>query len=110
LLLIVLVPILKALTRAQVTGTIIERQTRSLMLAQSKLDDIKARSIYNFLSSFTENNTPLDGAYLCNVSDVSVNLFLKEITISVGYDQNGNSILGADETEVTLSTLVAKIE
>lgn len=108
LLAIAIVPILKALTMAHVTSTIIEHRTRSLTLAQAKLDEIKARSIYNYGSSFTETNTVLEGLFLCNVEDTSVSADLREITVSVGQDENGNSVLDTDEIEITLSTLIAR--
>jgi type II secretory pathway pseudopilin PulG len=108
LLIIAIVPILKALTSAHVTSTIIERKTRSLTLAQAKLDDIRARSIYNYSSTFTESSTSLDGPYLCSVVDTSGGSNLRTIEVSVGYDLNGNNELEADEVEVTLATLVAR--
>lgn len=108
LLIIAIVPILRALTSAHVTTTIIEHRTRSFTLAQAKLDEIKARSIYHYGDDFTENNLSLDGSYLCNVEDSSVSSNLRKITISVGYDLNGNSILGNDEIEITLATLLAR--
>lgn len=107
LLIIAIVPILKALTGAHVTSAIIERRTRSLTLAQTKLDDIRARSIYDYSSTYTETSTPLDGSYLCDVEDTSVGAELREIEISVGYDLNGNSTLEANEFEITLTTLIA---
>jgi prepilin-type N-terminal cleavage/methylation domain-containing protein len=108
LLVIAIVPILKALTSAHVTTAIIERRTHSLLLAQSKLDNIRARSIYNYMSTFTEANTSLDGPYLCNVVDSGQGTDIRTITVSVGYDLNGSGILNTDEVEVTLVTLVAK--
>lgn len=108
LLIIAIVPILKALTGAQVTSTIIERKTRSLTLAQAKLDEIRARSIYNYSSNFVETSTSLDGPYLCSVVDTTVSSNLRTIEISVGYDLNNNNELEADEVEVTLATLVAR--
>jgi len=108
ILIIAIVPILKALTSAQVSTTIIEHRTHSLILAQAKLDEIRARSIYNYSSSFTETSTSLDGPYLCSVVDTTVSSNLRKITVSVGYDHNGNSTLETDEIEITLATLVAK--
>jgi len=110
LLIVAIVPILKALTIAHVSTRSIEYKTRSLTLAQAKLDEIKARSIYNYTNggaSFAENNTSLDGSYLCNVADDSADP-LKTITVSVGYDLNGDSTLAADEIKVTLTTLLAR--
>jgi Tfp pilus assembly protein PilV len=108
LLIIAVVPILKALTGAHVTSSIIERRTRSLTLAQAKLDEIRARSIYNYSSTYTETSTSVDGSYLCDVKDTSKGTELREIEVSVGYDLNGNSTLEADEIEITLNTLIAK--
>ena len=108
LLLIVMVPILKALTSAQVSAAIIEQKTRSLMLAQAKLEDIKARSIYSYNSSFAESNTSVDGAYLCTVTDSGPASDLRQITVEVGYDLDGSGTLDAQEVDVTLSTLVAR--
>ena len=108
LLLIALVPILKALTSAQVCAAIIEQKTHSLMLAQAKLDDIKSRSIYNYSSSFTEANTVLDGSFLCTVTDSGPASDLRQITVEVGYDLDGSSTLEAQEVDITLTTLFAR--
>lgn len=108
LLLIAMVPILKALTSAQVSAAIIEQKTRSLMLAQAKLEYIKARSIYNFDSSFSENNVSLDGSYLCKVTDTSASGDLKDIKVQVGYDSDANGSLASSEVQVTLVTLIAR--
>jgi Tfp pilus assembly protein PilV len=110
LLVITMVPILRALTSAHASSTSIEYKTRSLTLAQAKLDDIKARSIYDYTnggSSFAESNTSVDGSYRCNVTDDSGDP-LKTIAVSVGYDLNGDSTLAADEIEVTLTTYLAR--
>lgn len=107
---VAMVPILKALTSAHVSTAAIEQRTRSLTLAQAKLDEIKARSIYNYTNSgrsFAEDGNSLDGSYLCNVTD-NANNTLKTITVSVGYDLNGDSTLATDEVQVTLATLTAR--
>lgn len=108
LLLIVMVPILKALTSAQVSTAIIEQKTSSLMLAQAKLEDLKARSIYSYNSSFAESNTSVDGAYLCTVTDSGPASDIRQITVEVGYDLDGSGTLEAQEVDVALSTLVAR--
>lgn len=108
LLIIAIVPILKALTSAHVTSSIIERKTNSLIFAQAKLDEIKARSIYNYGESFSQINTSLEGLYLCNVEDTSVNANLRQIKVSVGNDLNSNSTLDINEIEVALTTLIAR--
>ena len=108
LLLVAMVPILKALTSAQVSASLIEQKIRSLMFAQAKLEDIKARSIYSYNSSFAETNTSVDGSYLHTVTDSGPASDLRQVTVEVGYDLDGSSTLEAQEVNVTLSTLLAR--
>ena len=108
LLVIALVPILKALTSAHFTGSIIERRTISLILAQGKLDEIQASSLYHYDNSYAETDSVVDGSYLCNVTDSAVSADLRQITVSVGYDLSDDSVLDAGEIEVTLATLIAR--
>jgi len=105
---VVIVPILKALTISQVTANSIEHKTVSLILAQSKLDRIRALSIYDYAGSFDESSVVLDGSYLCDVTDTSAGTNLRTIAVSVGFDWDGSSTLDAGEIEVTLTSLVAK--
>jgi Tfp pilus assembly protein PilV len=110
LLIVAMVPILRALTKAHMFSSEIERKTQSLVFAQGKLDEIRARSVYNFGSSgsFTASNVVLSGSYLCNITDTTAGTDLKQITVSVGYDDNGNGTLSSNEVEVTLTTYFAK--
>ncbi len=109
LLIFAIVPMLKGLTGVHVHSIIIERKTRSLTLAQAKLNEIKARSIYNYASNFTEIHKPLDGSYLCNVKDAAVGgPNLRSISVAVGYDLDGNNVLAGSEVHVTLETLIAR--
>ncbi|MHB0945653.1 MAG: hypothetical protein ACYC3B_00600 [Sedimentisphaerales bacterium] len=107
LLLIALVPILKALTQANLNSVIIERRTQSLCLAQGKLNDIEARSIYSFDAVSSQSNEVLIGSYLCNTA-IGGSGYLKTVTISVGMDVNNNGILNSDEIEVVLQSQIAK--
>jgi Tfp pilus assembly protein PilV len=106
LLAVAIVPILKALTSAHVSSALIERRTRSLILAQAKLDQIRARSIYNY-TNFAEDSNSLDGSYLCKVTD-NLGDPLKTITVSVGFDLDDDDSLDADEINITLATLIAR--
>ncbi|MHC4625086.1 MAG: type IV pilus modification PilV family protein [Planctomycetota bacterium] len=108
LLILAMVPILKALTSAIASSTIIERRTRSLALAEAKLDEIRARSIYNYGQDFTTSSLSVDGQYLCNVTDTTQTSDLRRITVSVGHDTDGDSILRNREIEVALTTLLAR--
>ena len=108
LLIVAIVPILKGLTGVHLYSSIIERKTRSLALAQAKLDEIKARSVYNYALNFTETNESIDGSYLCTAKDGALNANLRTISVTVGYDLNGDNALGGSEVQVTLETLIAR--
>ena len=107
LLTIAMVPILKGLTSAHTMDVKIERRMRSLTLAEAKLEDIKARSIYNYSTDFNDSSSSLEGLYLCKVTDTAVSADLREILLSVGYDDNSDDQLGGKEVQVTLKTLLA---
>jgi len=106
-LVLAVVPVLRALTIAHVTGTAIERKTQSLILAQSKLDEIRARSIYRYERSFREDSVALADAYLCNVSD-DEDPRLRLVTVTVGFDADADKRLSTEEAAVTLATYVAR--
>ena len=106
LLVIALVPTLRALGTATLTQTKIAWKTQSLALARGKLDEIRARCVHHYGDSFTQSSVVLDGAYLCNISDGG-DTNLKLLTVAVGYDVDSNGSLSNDETEVTLATYIA---
>ncbi len=108
LLITAIAPILKALTMAHYSSSLIERKTTSLMLAQEKLEDIKARSVYSYTDNYSVSSESLTGAYLCTVKDTAVGANLRRITVSVGHDGNGNSSLADGEVLVVLETLLAR--
>jgi Tfp pilus assembly protein PilV len=108
LLIIAIIPILKGLTSAHATTAIIEHKTRSLTLAQAKLDEIRSSSIYNYSGTFNQTSVSLDGPYLCTVADTGAGSNLRTIMVEVGYDSDGNGSLAPDEVDVGLVTLVAK--
>ncbi len=107
LLVIVIVPILKALTAATLIATKTEWKTQSLAFAQAKLEEIRARSVYHYDDSFSENSTLLKGSYRCNVSD-DRHPGLRLVAVSVGCDVNLDGSLSSAEVEVTLTTYVAR--
>jgi Tfp pilus assembly protein PilV len=107
LLLIAMVPILKALTQANLNTVIIERRTQSLCLAQGKLNDIKARSIYGFDVIASQDDEVLTGSYLCNTA-IGGSGYLKTVSVSVGMDVNKSSKLDSEEIEVVLQSQIAK--
>ncbi|UCE99536.1 MAG: hypothetical protein JSV82_00235 [Planctomycetota bacterium] len=114
LLAVAMIPVLKALTAAHAVDIKIEERTRSFVLARAKLDEIRARALYSFSTDFEDPSSSVDGDYLCKVDgfpvDSRLQEVLKDIQVSVGYDDNNNSILEDSEIEVTLRTLLAKRE
>ena len=108
LLVIGIVPALKGLASANLGTAIIEQKSRSLILAQAKLDEIKVRSVYNYSQSYSQTNLSLESSYLCNVTDSSVNSNLRKMTVKVGFDYNSDGVLDNDEIEITLATYIAK--
>ena len=108
LLLLAMVPILRGMAIAHSTTATIERKTKSLALAQTKLDEIKARSINNFATFFAQTNIMIEGAYLCTVTESSAGAKLKNLTVSVGYDVNSNNAIDSDEISVDLATRLAE--
>jgi prepilin-type N-terminal cleavage/methylation domain-containing protein len=108
LLLIVIVPILRAMTIAQTTSRVVEQRSQSVILAQSKLDDIRARCLQNYDISYGESSTSLGNSYLCSVTD-NQDSDLKLITVSVGFDADSNGQLSSQETQATLTTYVARL-
>jgi len=107
LLVLSLIPLLKALTVAQAMDRVIERRSWSLMLAQAELDRIRAQSVYDYDRNFSSTSAPLDGGYFCSVAD-DQNPNLRTITVFVGLDSNGDDILSPDESEVSLCTCLAR--
>jgi hypothetical protein len=107
LLLITVVPALRALAAAHATERAIERRTRSLMLAQGELEQIRAQAIYSYDESFAETSRALEGGYLCTVTDDG-DAVLRLVAVGVGLDHDQNGSLENDEVEVTLTTYLAR--
>lgn len=107
LLVVAVVPLLRALTMAQSTSVTIERKTQCLILAQAKLEKVRARSIHHYESSFRETSQALAESYLCTVAD-DEDSALRLVSVSVGYDANADGYLSEAEIEVRLSTYLAR--
>ena len=106
LLIVAMVPVLKSLTKANMFSSEIEKKTQALVLAEGKLDEIRARSIYHYSTSLAQTNVSLGNSYLCNITDNRADP-LRTVTVSVGRDDNANNVLSSNEIEVTLSTCIA---
>jgi Tfp pilus assembly protein PilV len=111
LLTVAMVPILRALTASHILDRTIEYRTRSLVLAQAKLEEIRAESIYNYDIDYSEESAMIEGEYLVSVIDADLtppDNDLRGFTIFVGYDRNRNDVLEDDEIEVSLKSLIAR--
>ena len=107
LLLLSVVPLLKALTLAQAQDRAIERKSWSLLLAQRELEYLRARCIRHYEACYRVNSRAIREGYLCTVAD-DEHPRLRTVTVSVGPDQNGDGVLSREEVEVRLSTRLAK--
>jgi Tfp pilus assembly protein PilV len=107
LLAVTVVPMLRALTIAQSTATSIEHKTQCLILAQAKLEEIRARSTQHYDSSFRETSEVLADSYLCTVTD-DEDPTLRLVGVSVGHDADGDGHLSDTEVDVRLSSYVAR--
>ena len=108
LLVAAIVPILKAMTSMHFNTAVTERRICALNIAQSKLEEIRARSIYNYAASFAENNSSPAAGYLINVADSAISSDLRKITVTAGFDSDSNNNLSSDEQLVNLSTCFAR--
>ena len=86
----------------------VEQRTKSLNHAQTILDDIRARSIYDYDTSYDTKDQDLGNSYLCTIWDTSQGPYLREISVITGYDKNNDGALQSGETLVTLDTLIAQ--
>ncbi len=115
LLIMAMVPILKGLTSVHLTASLVEQRTKSLDYAQTILEDIKVRSVYDFTGNYNEINKEVadvidgvDESYLYTSTSVAMGADLRRMTVVTGYDKDDNGALQPAEVLVTLDTLIAK--
>lgn len=107
LLLISIIPLLKALTAAHVMDRVVERKSWSLMLAQRELERVRAQCLYHYDESYGRASAVVQDGYLCTVVD-DRDLALRTIAVSVGFDADGDGALSSGEIAVRLCTRVAR--
>jgi Tfp pilus assembly protein PilV len=108
LLLVAIIPMLKGLSNSHMVSAAVEQKTHAVIMAQAKMEEIKARSINNYSDNFKENNTSLGDSYLCTVNDIPNGPNNRTVTVSVGYNDDGDNKLENDEIDVELATIIAK--
>lgn len=104
-----LIPILRALTVSQMTARRITLTSRSLIVAQGCLEQIRAQAETHYAPSFAINSKDCGDFYLATVTD-DADPRCRRVTISVGYDRDESQTLSADECLVTLTSCVARHE
>jgi Tfp pilus assembly protein PilV len=107
LLLVCIVPLLKALTVAQVADRAMERKSWSLLLAQQQLEQLRARCAERYDACYRADSVPLRDGYLCTTDDDGAPA-LRTVTVSVGLDRDTDGVLSPREVEVSLSTRLAR--
>ena len=110
LLAIAMIPMLKGLTASQMTSTAVERKTQSLILAQGKMEEIRALCVSDYSLSFAESDLSMGGSFYCDVSDIPIGSDLRNITVSVGFDDDGDGKYDAGEADAVLTTKMARRE
>ena len=107
LLVLSIVPLLKALTLAQLQDRALEQKSWSLLAAQRELEFLRARCLSRYDACYRANSRVLPDGFLCTVDD-DAHPALRTVTVSVGLDADGDGILAGDEVEVRLSTRLAR--
>ncbi len=103
-----IVPIILYAADSLATSMEIERRVKSVLLAEGEMEKVKNVLRKSFDTDFTAWPSSLGNNYLASRTSTDVNQTLKIIEVSVGYDANGNGMLGADEIMVTLTTQYAE--
>ena len=90
----------------------IERNVKSVLLAESEMERIKGSLAQDFDQFLGSLQSDLGENLLANTSVLSVpgRPELKRINVSVGYNTNGNPVLEPVEIMCTLATQVAEQE
>jgi len=108
LIAIALVPVVKALANAQVTGTRSQRATQALFYAERMMEDVRAELLETFNTDVTTLSGALPDNFVCVVSGTNDGALLKLVRVQVGYDEDRDGGLDAGEITVTLDTKVAR--
>ena len=107
---IVLIPLMEMLPRTLLMSSQLERETKVAFLAQRKVEDVKCRAIYDFSVDYTESAAAFpapDSSYKYTVSD-DQGAEIKEIAVTVWYDEDNDNSVGGDEEQIVLYTKFAK--
>ena len=85
-----MVPVLKAMTQGHRYSRMLERKTQCLIAARNAIEQLRARAIENYNSSWS---VPINrSGVLVNISAGS-NPDLRTVTVTAGFDENQNRSL-----------------
>ena len=107
---IVLIPLMEMLPRTLLLDARLERETKVAFLAQREVEEVKSRAIYDFSMDYSESATAFpapDLSYKYTVSD-DQGAEIKEIAVTVWYDEDNDDSVGGDEEQLVLYTKFAK--
>jgi len=104
-----MVPVLQAMSRVHFFTARTEKVSRSLILAQNQLEELRARAASDFLSSWSCSSQALGGGYLGTVS-ADTDPLLRTVSVSVGYDENRNGVLDESEILAVLRSRIARLQ
>jgi len=108
LLILVSVPMFKALTANYVFSNSIQYKTKSVIYAKSRLDRARAIAAGNYNTALVESNTSLGEGYFCSVTDTGFAGNIRTVSVSAGYDNDEDGTLDTGEVQITLNTLIAR--
>jgi prepilin-type N-terminal cleavage/methylation domain-containing protein len=109
-----LLPIMRLLPEGMKAASRVERLTRSALLAQDKMDEVRSRVlstnlIYGFNQDYNESATAFpapDDDYKYTVTDNQA-ANIKTLNVTVWFDEDGDNVQGPDEESVGVDTKVA---
>ncbi len=103
-----IVPLITFTADSLATSLEIERKVKSTLLAEGEMEKIKNVLRKSFETDFTAWSDSLGNNYLAGRTSTDVSSTLKIIGVSVGYDADGNGLLGTEEIMITFTTQYAK--
>jgi Tfp pilus assembly protein PilV len=101
-----MVPILQAMTNTHRYSQMLEKKTQCLILAQNAIEELRARAIEDFASSWSVSSQSAGGGYLVSIAAGSES-DIRTVSVTAGFDENQNLSLDSGEILVCLRTLIA---
>lgn len=103
-----LTPVLKALTQAHRGGTRLDQKSTSWLLAQSQIEELRARGATDWASSWSAADKPLKDGYRCTITDSGPTGDRRTVRIRAGYDADMDGRLDSSEISADMSFLIAR--